>query len=102
MTWSYRSQPPVTLTSGHYAAVYNDELWVFPGARNRESQRAFRLNLTTFTWSDRWMHGDVPTRNFNRRNVEALLDGNRLILLGKDVVGVSDVGALGMDNQRCS
>eukprot|EP00884_Botryococcus_braunii_P004067 jgi/Botrbrau1/13661/Bobra.0292s0010.1 len=78
----YRSQPPVTLTSGHYAAVYNDELWVFPGARNRESQRAFRLNLTTFTWSDRWMHGDVPTRNFHRRNVEALLDGNRLILLG--------------------
>jgi hypothetical protein len=28
------------------------------------------------------MHGEVPTSNFQRRNAEALLDGNRLILLG--------------------
>lgn len=79
-----RSQPPQTLNSGHYAAVYNDELWVFPGMRNVEMQRAFRLNLINFTWSDRWMHGEVPTRNMHRRNsAEAIVDGSRLILVGK-------------------
>lgn len=46
-------------------------------------QRAFRLNLTNFTWSDRWMHGEIPTRNMSRRNLfEAIVDGNRLVLVG--------------------
>ena len=40
-----RGVVPAKLQAGHYAAVYNNEMWVFPGPRNHNMRRVFCLDM---------------------------------------------------------
>ena len=56
--WSYecRGVIPAKLSAGHYAAVYGNELWVFPMPRNHNMRRVYCLDLQRYrhaltTWA---------------------------------------------------
>ncbi|KAL3161670.1 hypothetical protein ABBQ38_008771 [Trebouxia sp. C0009 RCD-2024] len=73
---------PPKLTAGHYAAVYGDELWVFPGPRNHNMMRVYCCDLTRYRWTEREVRGDPPILSESRRNLDCFLDGKRLIVFG--------------------
>lgn len=78
-----RGPVPPKLTAGHYAAVYGDELWIFPGPRNHNMMRVYCCDLTRYRWTEREVRGDPPLLSESRRNLDCFLDGKRLIVFGK-------------------
>ena len=79
---TYRGPVPPKLTAGHYAAVYGDELWVFPGPRNPNMMRVYCCDLTRYRWHEREVRGEPPMLSESRRNLDCFLDGKRLIVFG--------------------
>lgn len=47
---SYRGPVPQTFAAGSYAAVYKDELWVFPGPRNHMMRNVYCCDLTRYRY----------------------------------------------------
>lgn len=45
---SYRGPVPQTFAAGSYAAVYKDELWVFPGPRNHMMRNVYCCDLARY------------------------------------------------------
>lgn len=43
-----RGVVPAKLQAGHYAAVYGNEMWVFPGPRNHNMRRVFCLDMQRY------------------------------------------------------
>ena len=78
----YRGPVPPKLTAGHYAAVFGDELWVFPGPRNHNMMRVYCCDLTRYRWTEREVRGEPPVLSESRRNLDCFLDGKRLIVFG--------------------
>ena len=81
-----RGVVPPKLTAGHYAAVYGDELWVFPGPRNHNMRRVFCCDLMRYRWTERDVRGEPPCLSESRRNLDCFLDGKRLIVFGKHLL----------------
>eukprot|EP00803_Ostreobium_quekettii_P009677 evm.model.scf_2193.2 EVM.evm.TU.scf_2193.2 scf_2193:7697-13170(-) len=79
---SYRGPIPQTFSAGCYAAVYKDELWVFPGPRNHNMRNVCCCDLSRHRWVERATLGEPPCETQMRRNVACFVDGNRLIVLG--------------------
>ena len=79
----FRGITPPKLTAGHYSAVFNDELWVFPGPRNHNMRKAYCCDLQRFRWVERDTRGDPPALAEARRNLDCFLDGSRLIVFGE-------------------
>ncbi|CAL8470672.1 g10214 [Coccomyxa elongata] len=79
---TYRGVVPAKLTAGHYAAVHGNELWVFPGPRNHQMRRVYCLDMLRYRWVERNVTGDPPSDTHCRRNLCAMLDGRKLIVLG--------------------
>ena len=88
---TYRGPVPPKLTAGHYAAVYGDELWVFPGPRNHNMMRVYCCDLTRYRWTEREVRGEPPTLSESRRNLDCFLDGKRLIVFGKISASLSSI-----------
>lgn len=74
---------PPKLVAGHYAAVYNDELWVFPGPKNQAMRSVYCCELQRYRWQEREVRGDPPALPEARRNLDCFLDGNKLIVFGE-------------------
>lgn len=74
---------PPKLTAGHYALVYGDDLWVFPGPKNAHMRRVHCCDLTTLRWSERTVSGECPCDPAARRNLDCFLDGNRMLVVGE-------------------
>ena len=51
--WSHgcRGVIPAKLSAGHYAAVYGNELWVFPMPRNHNMRRVYCLDLLRYRYA---------------------------------------------------
>lgn len=47
----YRGVVPAKLQAGHYAAVFGNELWVFPGPRNHNMRRVYCLDMVRYRCS---------------------------------------------------
>lgn len=71
--------------SGHFAAVYDGWLWVFPGPRNHNMRRINCCDLTQFRWEERTVIGDPPTNAHARRGLDCFVDGRRLIVFGETI-----------------
>ena len=78
-----RGITPPKLVAGHYAAVYNDELWVFPGPKNHTMRSVHCCELQRYRWQEREVRGDPPALPEARRNLDCFLDGNKLIVFGE-------------------
>ena len=44
----FRGVIPAKLSAGHYAAIYGNELWVFPMPRNHNMRRVYCLDLLRY------------------------------------------------------
>ncbi len=73
------------MMSGHFAAVYQDWLWVFPGPRNHNMRRVSCCNLMQYHWEERAVLGEPPTNAHARRGLDCFVDGRRLIVFGKRI-----------------
>ncbi|CAK0782930.1 hypothetical protein CVIRNUC_006125 [Coccomyxa viridis] len=78
----YRGVIPAKLSAGHYAAVYGNELWVFPMPRNHNMRRVYCLDLLRYRWVERMVIGDPPGDTHWRRNLDAVMDGKQLLAIG--------------------
>ncbi|KAK9842237.1 hypothetical protein WJX81_002080 [Elliptochloris bilobata] len=82
----FRGWAPQKHQAGHYAAVWGDELWVFPGPRNicTQMHHVHCLNLRDARWSQRTMRGEPPNCGHWRRNLSAIEDADcgRLLVFG--------------------
>lgn len=79
---SCRGPKPQTFSAGCYAAVYRDELWVFPGPRNHNMRHVYCFDLARCRWVERVCFGEAPCETQMRRNVACFVDGHRLIVIG--------------------
>ena len=73
------------MMSGHFAAVHDGLLWVFPGPRNHNMRRINCCDLTQFRWEERTVIGDPPTNAHARRGLDCFVDGRRLIVFGETI-----------------
>ena len=78
-----RGQVPPKLTAGHYAVVYGDELWVFPGPKNTHMRRVHCCDLVSYRWTERSVSGEGPSDPNARRNLDCFLEGRKLIVFGE-------------------
>ncbi|KAK9787629.1 hypothetical protein WJX73_006766 [Symbiochloris irregularis] len=78
---TYRGLPP-KLSQGHYAMVYGDELWVFPGNRGSHMKRVQCCDLTTLRWSERNVSGESPPGTNDRKRLQCFLDGHKMLVFG--------------------
>ncbi len=77
-----RGHLPPKLMSGHFAAVHQDWLWVFPGPRNHNMRRVHCCDLLRYRWEERSVAGDPPLDTHARRSLDCFADGRRLIVFG--------------------